>query len=181
MTGDIAATISKAREHSIGDLLRRSAQREPNKPALAEHVVCHGSGRINEELVLEEVVSIRPEADGFLLVSLYGERRQVRAQIREIDLLNQVSKAFLRTNGYSLVSSLGVSLQEGGAGGFIGPVERSAGVRTDKQRAPGSHHPLRYCTDYRDQFGSPRYIRGFLLEARGYRELLDLHPLPASS
>ena len=34
MTGDIAATISKAREHSIGDLLRRSAQREPNKPAL---------------------------------------------------------------------------------------------------------------------------------------------------
>src|SRR5512143_2423703 len=38
MTGDIAATISKAREHSIGDLLRRSARREPNKSA----VICGG-------------------------------------------------------------------------------------------------------------------------------------------
>ena len=35
MTGDIAATISKAREHSIGDLLRRSAGREPNKLAVS--------------------------------------------------------------------------------------------------------------------------------------------------
>src|SRR5262245_3172172 len=35
MTGDVAATISKAREHSIGDLLRRSAQREPGKLALS--------------------------------------------------------------------------------------------------------------------------------------------------
>jgi fatty-acyl-CoA synthase len=34
MTGDIATTIRKAREHSIGDLLRRSAQRDPNKTAL---------------------------------------------------------------------------------------------------------------------------------------------------
>ncbi|MDE2378048.1 acyl-CoA synthetase [Bradyrhizobium sp.] len=38
MTGNIAATIAKAREHSIGDLLRRSAQREPNKSA----VICGG-------------------------------------------------------------------------------------------------------------------------------------------
>src|SRR3569833_2408840 len=35
MTGDTAATISKAREHSIGDLLRRSAGREPIKLALS--------------------------------------------------------------------------------------------------------------------------------------------------
>src|SRR5215468_6419426 len=35
MTGDTAATISKAREHSIGDLLRRSAGREPNKLAVS--------------------------------------------------------------------------------------------------------------------------------------------------
>ena len=35
MTGDIAATISKAREHSIGDLLRRSAGRDPDKLALS--------------------------------------------------------------------------------------------------------------------------------------------------
>jgi fatty-acyl-CoA synthase len=34
MTGDIVATIRTAREHTIGDLLRRSAQREPNKTAL---------------------------------------------------------------------------------------------------------------------------------------------------
>jgi fatty-acyl-CoA synthase len=34
MTGDITSAIRKAREHSIGDLLRRSAQREPGKTAL---------------------------------------------------------------------------------------------------------------------------------------------------
>ena len=34
MTGDIAGTIQNARGHSIGDLLRRSAKRDPNKPAL---------------------------------------------------------------------------------------------------------------------------------------------------
>ncbi len=35
MTGDIGATISKAREHSIGDLLRRSAGREPTRLAVS--------------------------------------------------------------------------------------------------------------------------------------------------
>ena len=34
MTGEIASTIQRAREHSIGDLLRRSSQRDPNKTAL---------------------------------------------------------------------------------------------------------------------------------------------------
>jgi len=34
MSGDIAATIQRAREHSIGDLLRRSARRYPSKTAL---------------------------------------------------------------------------------------------------------------------------------------------------
>jgi fatty-acyl-CoA synthase len=34
MSSDIASTISKARAHSIGDLLRRSAQRDPNRMAL---------------------------------------------------------------------------------------------------------------------------------------------------
>ena len=38
MTSDIASTILKAREHSIGDLLRRSAQRDPDKMAL----ICGG-------------------------------------------------------------------------------------------------------------------------------------------
>lgn len=35
MSSDTAATISKAREHSIGDLLRRSAGREPTKLAVS--------------------------------------------------------------------------------------------------------------------------------------------------
>src|SRR5437660_4465848 len=35
MSSDIAATISKAREHSIGDLLRRSGSREPAKLAVS--------------------------------------------------------------------------------------------------------------------------------------------------
>ena len=55
---------------------------------MCESRVVVASDEEGEKLVLEDVVSIRPEADGFLLVSLYGERRQVRAQLREIDLLN---------------------------------------------------------------------------------------------
>src|SRR4051794_41750527 len=35
MSSDFAATIAKAREHSIGDLLRRSAAREPDKLAVS--------------------------------------------------------------------------------------------------------------------------------------------------
>jgi fatty-acyl-CoA synthase len=34
MTQDLTRTIEKARAHSLGDLLRRSAQRQPNKPAV---------------------------------------------------------------------------------------------------------------------------------------------------
>lgn len=40
-----------------------------------------------EELVLEDVTSIRPEGDGYLLVNLFGEQVHVRGRIREIDLL----------------------------------------------------------------------------------------------
>jgi len=40
-----------------------------------------------EELVLEDVISIRPEADGFRLVNLFGQQVHVRGRIREIDLL----------------------------------------------------------------------------------------------
>lgn len=40
-----------------------------------------------EELVLEDVTSIRPEGDGFRLVNLSGEQLHVRGRIREIDLL----------------------------------------------------------------------------------------------
>ncbi len=34
MTNDVTSTILKAREHSLGDLLRRSARRDPNKTAV---------------------------------------------------------------------------------------------------------------------------------------------------
>jgi predicted RNA-binding protein len=40
-----------------------------------------------EELVLEDVTSIRPEGDGFILVSLFGQQVHVRGRIKEIDLL----------------------------------------------------------------------------------------------
>jgi len=40
-----------------------------------------------EELVMEDVTSIRPEGQGYRLVSLFGEDKLVRGRIREIDLL----------------------------------------------------------------------------------------------
>ena len=40
-----------------------------------------------EQLVLEDVTSLQPEADGYRLVNLFGERVHVRARIKDIDLL----------------------------------------------------------------------------------------------
>jgi len=40
-----------------------------------------------EELVLGDVISIRPEGDGYRLVNLFGEQTHVRGQLKEIDLL----------------------------------------------------------------------------------------------
>jgi predicted RNA-binding protein len=40
-----------------------------------------------EKLVLEEVAAIRPEGDGYQLVTLFGEQAHVRGRIKEIDLL----------------------------------------------------------------------------------------------
>jgi predicted RNA-binding protein len=40
-----------------------------------------------EKLVLEEVAAIRPEGDGYRLVTLFGEQAHVRGRIKEIDLL----------------------------------------------------------------------------------------------
>lgn len=40
-----------------------------------------------EQLVLEDVTSLQPEQDGYQLVTLFGERKYVRGQIKEIDLL----------------------------------------------------------------------------------------------
>lgn len=40
-----------------------------------------------EELILEDVTSIKPEGDGYRLVTLFGEQTHVRGRLREIDLL----------------------------------------------------------------------------------------------
>jgi predicted RNA-binding protein len=40
-----------------------------------------------EKLVLEDVTAIRPEGDGYQLVTLFGEQTHVRGRIKEIDLL----------------------------------------------------------------------------------------------
>jgi predicted RNA-binding protein len=40
-----------------------------------------------EQLVLEDVTSIRPEGDGYRLVNLFGEQAHVRGRIKDIDLL----------------------------------------------------------------------------------------------
>ena len=40
-----------------------------------------------DKLVLEDVISIRPEGDGYRMVNLFGEQAHVRGRLREIDLL----------------------------------------------------------------------------------------------
>ena len=40
-----------------------------------------------EQLVLDDVTSIRPESDGYRLVNLFGQQVHLRCRIREIDLL----------------------------------------------------------------------------------------------
>jgi predicted RNA-binding protein len=40
-----------------------------------------------DELVLEGVTSIKPEGDGYRLVTLFGEQAHVRGRVLEIDLL----------------------------------------------------------------------------------------------
>ncbi len=40
-----------------------------------------------ERLVLDDVISIRPEDGGFLLINLFGERAHLRGRIKEFDLL----------------------------------------------------------------------------------------------
>ena len=40
-----------------------------------------------EKLVLEDVTSIRPEGEGYRLVTLFGEEVHVRGRIKDIDLL----------------------------------------------------------------------------------------------
>ena len=46
-----------------------------------------------EELIMEDVVMIKPEGEKMLLVSLFGERKLIESKINAIDLLNH--KIFL--------------------------------------------------------------------------------------
>jgi len=41
-----------------------------------------------EELILEDVVSVTPEGDKIELVSLFGERKTIGAKIKFIDLIH---------------------------------------------------------------------------------------------
>ena len=40
-----------------------------------------------EELLLDDVASIRPEGDGYRLVTLFGEQRHVSGRLTDIDLM----------------------------------------------------------------------------------------------
>ncbi len=40
-----------------------------------------------EQVVLDDVTAMLPESDGFLLTTLFGEQKHVRAKIKVIDLL----------------------------------------------------------------------------------------------
>ena len=41
-----------------------------------------------EELVLEDVSILRPEADGLYLQNIFGEQKRVRARIKELSLVD---------------------------------------------------------------------------------------------
>jgi predicted RNA-binding protein len=41
-----------------------------------------------EELILEDVVSVKPEGDKIQLVSLFGEQKTIKAKIKLIDLIH---------------------------------------------------------------------------------------------
>lgn len=40
-----------------------------------------------QEMLMENVVTVRPEADKLILIDLFGERREVSAAIKEVKLL----------------------------------------------------------------------------------------------
>lgn len=41
-----------------------------------------------QEMLMENVVTVRPESDKLILIDLFGERREVRAAIKEVKLLD---------------------------------------------------------------------------------------------
>jgi predicted RNA-binding protein len=41
-----------------------------------------------EELVMEDIMILRPENDGLYLQSIFGEQKRVRARIREMNLVD---------------------------------------------------------------------------------------------
>ena len=41
-----------------------------------------------EELVLEDISILRPEADGLYLQNIFGEQKRVRARIKELNLVD---------------------------------------------------------------------------------------------
>ena len=41
-----------------------------------------------EELVMEDIMILRPENDGLYLQSIFGEQKRVRARIKEMNLVD---------------------------------------------------------------------------------------------
>jgi predicted RNA-binding protein len=41
-----------------------------------------------EELVLEDISILRPEADGLYLQNIFGEQKRIRARIKELNLVD---------------------------------------------------------------------------------------------
>jgi predicted RNA-binding protein len=41
-----------------------------------------------EELVMEDIMILRPENDGLYLQSIFGEQKRIRARIREMNLVD---------------------------------------------------------------------------------------------
>ena len=39
------------------------------------------------ELILKDVTTLRPEGDGWVLVTLFGEKREIKGRLKLIDLL----------------------------------------------------------------------------------------------
>jgi len=51
-------------------------------------IKCLPGQRRREELVMEDVSVIKPQGDDLLLVGMLGEKKQVKAKIKELQLMD---------------------------------------------------------------------------------------------
>jgi predicted RNA-binding protein len=57
-----------------------------------EETMCEANAYLikegKEELILEDLSILRPEADGLYLQNIFGEQKRVRARIKEMNLID---------------------------------------------------------------------------------------------